>query len=51
MTLALEFLIVGISILVIAKSADWLVESAAKIAFRFHVSQLVIGLTIVAFGT
>jgi cation:H+ antiporter len=51
MTLALEFLIVGISILVIAKSADWLVESAAKIAFRLHVSQLVIGLTIVAFGT
>jgi len=51
MTLALEFLIVGISILVIAKSADWLVDSAAKIAFRFHVSQLVIGLTIVAFGT
>lgn len=51
MTLAPEFLILGISILVIAKSADWLVESAAKIAFRLHVSQLVIGLTIVAFGT
>ncbi|MFH1774179.1 MAG: calcium/sodium antiporter [Methanobacteriota archaeon] len=47
----MDFLIVGISILVIAKSADWLVDSAAKIAFRFHVSQLVIGLTIVAFGT
>ena len=51
MTLALEFLVVGISILVIAKSANWVVNSAAKIAFRFRVSQLVIGLTIVAFGT
>jgi cation:H+ antiporter len=51
MTLALEFLIVGISILIIAKSAGWVVDSAAKIAFRLGVSQLVIGLTIVAFGT
>lgn len=31
--------------------ADWIVESASKIARRFNVSELVIGLTIVAFGT
>jgi cation:H+ antiporter len=51
MTLELDFLIVGISILVLAKSAYWLVESAARIANRFGISHLVIGLTIVAFGT
>ncbi|MBU2560288.1 calcium/sodium antiporter [archaeon] len=51
MALELEFLIVGISIVVIARSAGWLVESAARIASRFGVSELLIGLTIVAFGT
>lgn len=33
------------------KGADWLVDGASSIAKRFHVSNLVIGLTIVAFGT
>tara|TARA_Y100001970_G_scaffold132936_1_gene164030 strand:+ start:3718 stop:4614 length:897 start_codon:yes stop_codon:yes gene_type:complete len=33
------------------KGADWLVESAAEIAHSFKVSDLVIGLTVVAFGT
>ncbi|MCB0518692.1 MAG: calcium/sodium antiporter [Lewinellaceae bacterium] len=32
-------------------SANWLVEGASSIAKRFHVSDLVIGLTIVALGT
>ncbi len=31
--------------------ADWIVESASRIARRFNVSELVIGLTIVALGT
>jgi cation:H+ antiporter len=33
------------------KGADFLVNGASSIARRFHVSDLVIGLTIVAFGT
>ncbi|MBW1783583.1 MAG: calcium/sodium antiporter [Deltaproteobacteria bacterium] len=33
------------------KGADFLVEGATSIAQRFHVSDLVIGLTVVAFGT
>jgi len=33
------------------KGADFLVEGASSIARRYHVSDLVIGLTIVAFGT
>ena len=32
-------------------SADWLVEGASKIAADFNIKPLVIGLTIVAFGT
>ncbi len=33
------------------KSADWLVDGAVTLANRFGVSQLVIGLTVVAMGT
>jgi cation:H+ antiporter len=33
------------------KGADWLVSGASSLAFRFGVSALVVGLTIVAFGT
>ena len=36
---------------VLAKSADWLVEFSARIARRFGVSDLVIGLTLTAIGT
>lgn len=39
------------SLLVIAKGAVWLVDSASRIAFRIGISELVIGLTVVAFGT
>lgn len=40
-----------VSLLVIAKGAVWLVDSASRIAFRMGISELVIGLTVVAFGT
>lgn len=48
---ALNIAYVVISIFMLWKGADWLVDSAAKIAKTFGVSDLVIGLTIVAFGT
>ena len=38
-------------IYMVAIGADWLVNSAARIADAFGVSQLMIGLTVVAFGT
>lgn len=47
----LNSLIFIVSILVTAKGAIWLVDSACRIAFRFGISELVIGLTVVAFGT
>lgn len=39
------------SIFLLWFGADWIVESSSKIARRFNVSELVIGLTIVALGT
>lgn len=43
------FLVVGLVLLV--KGANWLVDGASKLAKRLGVTDLVIGLTIVAFGT
>ncbi|WP_291328419.1 calcium/sodium antiporter [Desulfovibrio sp. UCD-KL4C] len=40
-----------ISIFLLWFGADWIVDSASKIAKKYEVSDLVIGLTIVAFGT
>ena len=43
------FLVIGFVLLV--KGADWFVEGAASIADKFGITQIVIGLTIVAMGT
>jgi cation:H+ antiporter len=43
--------VVIIAIIVVALGADKLVEAASRIAKRLGISELVIGLTIVAFGT
>jgi len=51
MTPILDILLVIISIIMLWKGADWLVESAAEIAHSLKISDLVIGLTVVAFGT
>lgn len=49
MWVAVVLIIVGFVALV--KGADWLVDGASSIAKRFGISDLVIGLTVVAFGT
>jgi len=46
---AIVLIIIGFVALV--KGADWLVDGASAIAKRFGISDLVIGLTVVAFGT
>lgn len=43
------WLLLGLILLI--KGADWLVEGASALAKKFNVSDLAIGLTIVAFGT
>ncbi len=46
---ALLFLVCGFVLLI--KGADWFVDGASGVADRMGVSQLIIGLTVVAFGT
>ena len=46
---AIVFLVIGFVLLV--KGADWFVDGAAGLAAKLRIPQLVIGLTIVAFGT
>ncbi len=49
MILTIILLIAGFILLI--KGADWLVHGASALAKKHHVSDMVIGLTIVAFGT
>ena len=51
MSLYLNIFIFIVSVLVIVKGAVWLVDSSAIIAKRLGIPELVIGLTVIAFGT
>lgn len=51
MNIALQFLLLVIGFVLLMKGADWFVEGASRIADKFGIPQLVIGLTIVALGT
>ena len=44
-------LIAAIAILVLVKGADWLVEGASGIAYRFGIPKIIVGATIVSLGT
>ncbi len=46
-----ELVILAISLVLLLKGSDWFVDSAAQIAKHYGISELVIGLTIVAIGT
>lgn len=47
----MDYLLLVVGCALLAMAADWLVGGATSVAKRFGVSELVIGLTIVAFGT
>ena len=51
MHMILEILLLAVGFVLLVKGADWFVDGAAGIARKFHIPQLVIGLTIVAMGT
>ena len=50
-SIIIDCVIVFASIIMLWKGADWLVDSAAEIAHTLKISDLVVGLTVVAFGT
>lgn len=47
----LNIILIVIGIVLVVKGADWLTNGAVSVATRLHISQMVIGLTIVAMGT
>ncbi len=51
MYILIQFVLLAISFVILERGADWLVEGSSSLAKRFKVSDLFIGLTIVAFGT
>jgi len=51
MDLFIDLALIVIGFLLLIKGADFLVEGAAALAVRLSVSELVIGLTVVSFGT
>lgn len=51
MEIALQILLLVVGFVLLIKGADWLVDGASSVASNFKVSKLLVGLTIVAFGT
>jgi cation:H+ antiporter len=49
MLINILLIIIGFTLLI--KGADWFVEGSSSLAKKFRVSELAIGLTVVAFGT
>lgn len=51
MEILLQLFLLGAGFFLLVKGADWFVDGACNVATRFHIPQLIIGLTIVAMGT
>ncbi len=51
MSLILPIVIFFLGLFILVKSSDYLVDGASSIAGKFKISPIVVGLTIVAFGT
>ncbi len=51
MNVFLQILLLIVGFVALIKGADWFVDGASNVASHFKISKMVIGLTIVAFGT
>lgn len=51
MDMVLQIILLVVGFVILIKSADWLIDGASSTASHFKVSKMLIGLTIVAFGT
>jgi len=47
----IELILIGLGLALLMKGADFLVDGSSKIAKKFNIPEIVIGLTIVAIGT
>lgn len=47
----LVYLLFAVGFVLLIKGADWLIDGASGLARRFRIPEIVIGLTVVAFGT
>jgi len=47
----LILVIIGASLAVLTKGADWLVDGAAQLAYRLGISKIIVGATVVSLGT
>ena len=45
------FIYIAVGLVLLTVGADWLVRGASRLATRFGISPLIVGLTVVAFGT
>lgn len=51
MTILFSFLLIAVGLLLLIKGADWLVSGASGLALSLGLAPIVIGLTVVSFGT
>ena len=51
MNIILQLALLALGFVILVKGSDWFVAGAAGIAAKFHIPQIIIGLTIVAMGT
>lgn len=51
MNIFLQILLLIVGFVALIKGADWFVDGASNVASHFKISKMIIGLTIVAFGT
>jgi cation:H+ antiporter len=51
MEIVIQIVLLVIGFIILIKGADWLIDGASSTASHFKVSKMLIGLTIIAFGT
>lgn len=51
MEIFLQILLLAVGFFILIKGADWMIDGASSIAEHLHMPKILIGLTIVAFGT
>ena len=49
--MVLPYILFGLGIFILIKSADYIIEGSSSLAKKLGVSNIIIGLTVVAFGT